>query len=48
MSGAEAMGVVRAKSVLAQEILDRCQVEGADGVISFPVDWQDFRNGHLW
>ena len=47
MSGAESLGVVSAYSVLAQELLERCRLDGVDGIISFPQFGTDFVHGKL-
>ena len=47
LAGADALGVVSAKSILADEILYRMQQksEENDGIIEFPESWIDFQYG---
>ena len=47
IEGAESLGTVPAKSILARELLDRFQEEGKSGYIPFPEFSIDFQKGKL-
>ena len=47
IEGAESLGTVPAKSILARELLDRFQEEGKSGYIPFPEFSIDFHKGKL-
>ena len=47
LEGAESLGVVAADSVIARELHELFNVEGAAGVLEFPRVLKDWRHGNI-